>query len=96
MFIIEIAALENGAHRNQISSAKMPVPNGWVEVPAELEAEAKSYLPFIELTVEDGVLVAVAQGVIPEPEPVPEPEPTETEQLRADVDYIAIMTGVEL
>lgn len=25
-----------------------------------------------------------------------EPEPTEMEQLRADVDYIAIMTGVEL
>ena len=24
------------------------------------------------------------------------PEPSETEQLRADVDYIAIMTGVEL
>ena len=38
-----------------------------------------------------------------EPEPDPEPEyieietePTEVEQLRADVDYIAIMTGVEL
>lgn len=25
-----------------------------------------------------------------------EPEPTEIEQLRADVDYIAVMTGVEL
>lgn len=31
----------------------------------------------------------------PAPEPV-EPEPTEAEQLRADVDYLAIMTGVEL
>ena len=28
--------------------------------------------------------------------PVLEPEPTETERLRADVDYLAIMTGVEL
>ena len=26
----------------------------------------------------------------------PEPEPTEMEQLRADVDFIAVMTGVEL
>ena len=26
----------------------------------------------------------------------PEPEPTELEQLRADVDYIAMETGVEL
>ena len=26
----------------------------------------------------------------------PEPEPTETERLRADVDFLAAMTGVEL
>lgn len=26
----------------------------------------------------------------------PEPEPTELEKLRADLDYISIMTGVEL
>lgn len=25
-----------------------------------------------------------------------EPEPSETDQLRADVDYIAVMTGIEL
>ena len=30
------------------------------------------------------------------PEPVPEPAPTEGEQLRADVDFIAAMTGVTL
>ena len=30
------------------------------------------------------------------PEPVPEPAPTEDEQLRADVDFIAAMTGVTL
>ena len=30
------------------------------------------------------------------PEPVPEPAPTEAEQLRADVDFIAAMTGVTL
>ena len=28
--------------------------------------------------------------------PQPEPEPTETERLRADVDFLAAMTGVEL
>lgn len=32
---------------------------------------------------------------LPEPDPV-EPEITELEQLRADVDYIAMETGVEL
>ena len=29
-------------------------------------------------------------------EPEPEPEPTETEQLRADIDFVAAMTGVSL
>lgn len=33
---------------------------------------------------------------IPYPEPESDPEPTELEQLRADVDYIAMETGVEL
>ena len=29
----------------------------------------------------------------PAPDPEPEPEPTQEEQLRADVDFIAAMTG---
>lgn len=33
---------------------------------------------------------------LPDPEPVPEAEPTELEQLRADVDFIAMETGVDL
>lgn len=33
----------------------------------------------------------------PEPSsPEPEPEPTDVERLRADVDYIAVMTGIDL
>ena len=35
-------------------------------------------------------------GVVPEPAPEPEKPVSEFEQLRADVDYIAVMTGVEL
>ena len=35
----------------------------------------------------------MTEGTLPDPV---EPEPTETEQLRADIDYLAIMTGVEL
>ena len=34
--------------------------------------------------------------IIREPEPESNPEPTEIEQLRADLDYIAALTGVEL
>lgn len=33
---------------------------------------------------------------IQDPDPEPDPEPTELEQLRADMDYISMETGVEL
>ena len=46
--------------------------------------------------IQDGVLVGLTPGQMPEREPAPEPEPTAEERLRADVDYLAIMTGVEL
>ena len=47
----------------------------------DLEDEAVSYLPFINLTVVDGEITGVAQGTIPEPEPQPEPEPTAEDDL---------------
>ena len=66
MLIIEIAAT-NGAHRNQTGNFSA-VPDGWAIVPLELEAETMGYLPYIDLTVSDGVVTAVAQGTIPEPD----------------------------
>jgi hypothetical protein len=68
MIIIETTALENGAHRNQTGDA-LTVPDGWIAVPEELEAEAMGYLPYIDMTVSDGAITAVAQGAIPEPDP---------------------------
>lgn len=46
--------------------------------------------PYTVMTV-----VSMTVGEMPEVEEI-EVEPTELERLRADVDYIAIMTGVEL
>ncbi|MCD7947195.1 MAG: hypothetical protein LUG13_02700 [Oscillospiraceae bacterium] len=84
MLVIELEAQENGAHRNQ--SGGNVVPDGWAEIPAEMEAEATGYLPFIKLTVEGGVVTAVAQGEIPEGlEEAEEAEPTVTiESLQAE------------
>lgn len=67
MLIIELNALPNGAHRNQTGSFAA-IPEGWAEVPAELEAEAMGYLPYIALTVSDGAITSVAQGTIPDPD----------------------------
>ena len=67
MLIIELSAFPNGAHRNQ-SGGFTVVPDGWAIVPQELEAEAVGYLPYIDLTVSDGAITGVAQGVIPAPD----------------------------
>lgn len=95
MKIIEISALDNGAHRNQTYHGVLP--NGWALDRLDL---CKENFPFGEVTAEeiDGVMTMTqwVPGEMPEPEPETSIAPTELEQLRADVDYIAMETGVEL
>ena len=95
MTIIEIQALSNGGHRNQ--SGDIPIYlEGWAVVPDDMETPN---FPFGDIEVEDidGVMTVTKWTArdIPEPEETEQPI-TEMEQLRADVDYIAVMTGVEL
>ena len=96
MRINEITALSNGAHRNQTGTFSA-IPDGWAIIPGGMETPN---FPFGEVEVAEinGVMTVTkwTAGTIPEPEPEPEPEPTELEQMRADVDYIAMETGVEL
>ncbi len=94
MIIIEIQPQSNGAHRNQTIQGGMACPDGWAIIPADMAIPGT--FPFVGLTVEGQTVVTMTAGVVPEPEPEPEPEPTEMEQLRADVDFIAAMTGVSL
>lgn len=82
MRIIEIAALENGAHRNQ--SFHGFLPEGWAVIPDDMET---ANFPFGEITVEevDGVMTVTSwtPGEMPEPEPEVEHEPTDTEVINA-------------
>lgn len=48
MLIIEINALDNGAHRNQSWNGSS-IPDGWAVVPDDMETEN---FPFGEVTVE--------------------------------------------
>lgn len=91
MKIIEIIPLSNGAHRNQTVSGAVAVPDGWAIIPADMTIPGT--FPFVTLTVEGQTVTGMEPGVVPEPET---PAPTETEQLRADIDFIAAMTGVSL
>lgn len=94
MRIIEIAALPNGAHRNQMQHGA--IPHGWAAIPDGIEIPAT--FPFVNIVVDGQRVVSMTAGVVPDPAPVEEIEevPTEIEQLRADVDYIAMQMGVEL
>lgn len=93
MRIIEIQALPNGAHRNQTGNF-LAIPTGWAVIPEDVPIPET--FPFVDLTVEGQTVVTMTAGVVPDPDPEPEPEPTEMEQLRADIDFVAAMTGVSL
>lgn len=80
----------------------MEIPDTFPFVNIEAEEQTRQreigYSEEGEPILEDYTVMVVASmtaGVVPEPVPVPS-EPTELEQLRADVDYIAMETGVEL
>lgn len=94
MKIIEIKSLDNGGHRNQTINGVIPLPKGWAIVPDNIETPN---FPFGNIEAEEicGVMT-VTKWEPSETPTVNEKSVTEFEQLRADVDYIAIMTGVEL
>lgn len=99
MTIIQIKSMENGQHPIQSQSGRASCwIDGFVEVPAHLEASVWSSMGWCNLDIQDGVLVGITPTERPEPEPEPEPttSPTELEKLRADIDFIAAMGGIEL
>ena len=96
MRAIEIAALSNGAHRNQTGLDVLP--DGWAKIPDEMETQN---FPFGVVTAEeiDGVMTVTGwtPGAMPEPEPAPEPEPepspaieTRVAALEADAEQAAL------
>lgn len=90
MKMIEIAALPNGAHRNQTYHKSLP--DGWAVDRNNLCVEN---FPFGEVVVEeiDGVMTVTkwTPGTIPEPEPEPDPEPTTEERVAALEDENAML-----
>ena len=87
MRIIEIAALSNGAHRNQ--SYHGTIPSGWAILPADLSTEN---FPFGEVEVEvvSGVPTVTRWTPVEIPVPVVE-EPSPAEQREAAYNTEAII-----
>lgn len=80
MVIIEIKALENGAHRNQTVMGSVPPPDGWAVIPEDMEIPET--FPFVNVEATNGVVTAMTAGTVPVPEPKPEPEPTVNERVK--------------
>ena len=70
----------------------------YIEVPKSLDSTLMLSKGYCDLVIEGGVLT----NIIPRPDCEPDAEENTStrevdfEQLRADIDYIAVMTGVEL
>lgn len=97
MTIIELQARPDGGHGLQSQSHRTECwLEGWVAVPPQLEQTAWDCGGYCDLELDqEGALVGLTPIEQPA-QPQVEPEPTETERLRADVDYLAAMTGVSL
>lgn len=94
MRIIEITALESGAHRNRTYNGSLP--DGWAVDRYNLCVEN---FPFGDVTVEevDGVMTVTSWTPGTRPEAEPEPEPTAQEDTDAMlIDHEYRLTLLEL
>lgn len=87
MKLVEIVALENGAHRNQeCYGFEIPVPDGWAVIPEDMICEN---FPFGEVEAADieGVMTVTkwTPGVMPEPTPAPDAEEEPTAEELMDI-----------
>ena len=77
--IIEVAAREDGGHGLQSQSHRTECwLEGWIAVPPELEQTAWDCRGYCTLDIQEGGLVGLTPGQVPEP---PAPEPTDTDVL---------------
>lgn len=85
----------NGAHDNLMNLQPLTeIPDGWAIIPDDMEVP--DTFPFVDITVQGGVVTAMTAGETPEPVPEPVPEPTAQERLEAQVTYTAMMTDTLL
>lgn len=78
MLIIQINKSENGSHNLQSrNGAKQVWEEGYIEVPAHLEATAWDSMGYCDLTIEDGILT----GITPVAPPPPDLEPLKQQRI---------------
>ena len=93
MIILEILALENGAHRNQ--SYNGVLPEGWAIITEEMEPLENFPFGEVEAAEIDGVMT-VTKWTPGESPAMEEPKPSQLDVLEAQVTYTAMMTDTLL
>ncbi len=92
--IIEIQ--DNGQRSHSVQSQSHRTEcwlEGWTAVPEHLVERVYACGGYCDLVMTGDVLTDIVEGQRP---PKPPTEPSETEKLRSDMDYLSMMTGVEL
>lgn len=85
MLIVKMEVESNGAHAGQQINANIPSPEGYVVIPQHLEAATLPLLPWVKLTVEDGIVIAVEDDVESRNAQPNQPEPTQPVDPLSDV-----------
>ena len=95
MTIIELTAREDGGHGLQSQSGRSSCwLDGWIEVPANLEADVWATVGYCDLQIENGKLVGITPTKRPEPVPESASIPTQEERLSALEEAMLAMMGV--
>ena len=85
MHIIEIEALDNGAHRNQTGGLST-IPSGWAMIPEDMPIPS-SY-PFVDIEVEGNVVVSMTEREVPVVEEPPTPKQPTLEERIAELELM--------
>jgi len=100
MNIINLTPESNGAYANQNWAGEAP-PDGYVAIPEEFSSVWEQYKPFVTIGFTDGVITSMvdnptARTAQEEADAARVVQPTLADKNRADIDFLAIMTGVSL
>ena len=96
MRIVKIEAFADGSHANQDGGVSV-CPAGWAEIPSTLEIPES--FPYVDIVVEDGVVVQMTARDVPEPPEAvltPSIEDQITDQQEIAVDHEYRITLLEL
>ena len=88
---IKIEPFDNGAHDNYTINSELEQTEGWAVIPDDMEVP--DTFPFVNIKVKDGIVTEMTPGAVHKAEPLPV---TEMEKIRADIDYLSAIMGVEL